>query len=73
MGQVTYKLKLSEQLSVYSIFHASLLNSYQRVTYSRRKEITQSSSIEVEGNQKYEVKRIESSRINKKQIQYLVR
>ena len=71
--QVAYKLKLSEQLSVYSVFHASLLKPYQRVTYSGRKEITQSPPVEVEGNQEYEVKGIESSRINKKQIQYLIR
>jgi hypothetical protein len=66
-----YELELPRGLRIHPVHHVSLLDPVARDPLPRQ-EITPPPPVEVDGDQEYQVERVEVSRMYRNQLQYLV-
>jgi len=67
-----YELELPRGLQIHPVHHVSLLSPVAE-NPSPGQEVTPPPSIEADGDQEYQVERVEDSRVYRNQLQYLVR
>ena len=72
MSPYAYELELPRGLQIHPVHHVSLLSPVAE-NPSPGQEVTPPPSIEADGDQEYQVERVEDSRVYRNQLQYLVR
>ena len=70
IGKVAYKLDLSKSIKIHNRFHVSLLKMCNK---SKEGSIPLQPLIEINGEEKFEVKKILNSRIRYHKLQYLIK
>ena len=71
-SKVAFKLKLLPQWHIHPVFHASLLNPYQRNKIEGRRQLNPPPPEIVNGELQYEVETILDSKIQRNKLRYLV-
>ena len=72
MSPYAYELELPRELWIHPVHHVSLLDPVSRDPLQGQ-EITPPPPLEVDGDQEFQVERVEDSRMYRNQLQYLIR